>query len=358
MMFPFLLFCGIILISQSSESKIRIIHADYNIGKKINGEQLRVLKGAVHVVKDTINMFCDSAYYFDSRNVLELFGRIKVINGQRIVRSRRMKYFQNRNVIECIGDVKVTSSSDSLFTQRLVYNFDEEDASFAQDVYIWSKSENVVITGDYGYFNNQSNYFRVTQIGHFKQIDSTNKDTLHVWADKLEYFGDSLNYTIASDSVRIKQNSFIAHCDSSWYFTETEKSVLKGNPKVWFGKSILTGEIINASFDSTDLKYIYIVGKAVAKTLSDTSSTQYNILTGKSIEFFIENKEPQMIIARDNASSIYYLEEEQETGSNYSTSDSIFVYFKKGVLDSINIIGGAQGTYYPNSYKGEKTFDQ
>ena len=131
---------------------------------------------------------------------------------------------------------------------------------------------------------------------------------------------------------------------------------LKGNPKAWFDKSELTGSIIKAKFDSTDLKHIEVTGKAQAKTLKDSSETEYNILKGKRIEFFIEEKKPKLVIARDNATSLYYLSEQNDSGINYSTSDSIFVFFKEGELDSIQIMGGAQGTYYPDSYKGERTF--
>ncbi len=341
-----------------SDSKITIIHADYNIGKKVNGQQLRVLKGSVHVVKDTINMFCDSSYYYDSRNILELFGRVKVINGERTIRAQKMKYFPNKDIIECDGNVKVTSSKDSLFTQSLVYNLKKQDASVAKEVYLLSKAEKVVITGNYGYFNTQTNYFRVTETGHFTRVDSANGDSLQVWAEKLEYFGDPFNNTLATNNVSIKQNNFKAKCDSFWYFIKTEKSILKGKPNVWFDKSELTGDIVNATFDSTAIKNIYIVGNAVAKTMKESSTTDFNILTGKSIEFFIKDRQPQIIKARNNASSIYFLEDETESGSNYSTSDSIFVYFKQGVLDSINILGGAQGTYYPDTYKGEKSFEQ
>lgn len=352
-----LTFWSLLFIPQS-DSKIRIIHADYNLGKKINGEQLRILKGSVHVVKDTTNMFCDSAYYYDSRNILELFGKVKVINGKRTIRSKKMIYFPDDNIVECLGNVKVTSAKDSIFTQKLIYNLEKKEASATREVFIWSKDENTVITGDNGYFNNQTSYFRVTQNSHFIQIDTTTLDTFQVWAKKLEYFGDPLNHSLATGGVIMKQDNFTAHCDSSWFFVDTEKSLLKGNPKIWFDKSELMGDVVHATFDSTSLKYIYIVGNAVAKTLNDTSKSEYNILTGKTIEFFIENKQPQIIVARSNASSVYYLENETETGSNYSTSDSIFVYFKVGELDSINIVGGAQGTYYPDSYKGEKTFDQ
>lgn len=352
---PALLFVGLILMSQSqSKSKIRIIHADYNLGRKVNNEQLRILKGSVHVIKDTVQMFCDSAYYFEQRNVLELLSNVVVNNGSRKVKANKIFYYPDDDLTECIGNVRATSDQDSLYTKRLVYNLDMKDATATGDVYLWSKKEKTIVTGQQGYFNDTRSYFRITENSHFMQIDTTTQDSFQVFSEILEYYGDTLNYAYAVDSVKISQGDFLAHSDTAWYYNKSEIAWLKGNPIAWIEKSELTGSLIKAQFDSTDLKHINVSGQAKAKTLQDSSETDYNILTGKSIEFFIENKKPKLIIARDNATSLYYLSEQNDQGVNFSTSDSIFVFFKEGELDSIEIIGGAEGIYYPDSYKGEK----
>ena len=63
---------------------------------------------------------------------------------------------------------------------------------------------------------------------------------------------------------------------------------------------------------------------------------------------------PEKVIARRNAISVYQIEEEKiNQGTNSASSDSIIVYFKTGELDSISIIGGTEGIYYPAEWKGE-----
>jgi len=352
---PVLLFAGMMLLSQSqSKSKIRIIHADYNLGRKVDNQQLRILRGSVHVVKDTVQMYCDSAYYYEQRNVLELMGRVKVNNGHRIVRANKIIYFPDDDLTECLGNVRATSTNDSLYARRLVYNLEKKDATASGDVYLWSKKDYTEVTGQHGYFNDANSYFRVSKNSHFTQIDTASQDSFQVFSEILEYYGDSLNYAYAVDSVKISQGEFLAHSDTAWYYNKTEIAWLKGNPVAWIEKSELTGTLIKAQFDSTELTHIDIIGNARAKTLQDSSETDYNILTGKSIEFFIEEKKPKLVIARDNATSLYYLSEQNDKGTNYSTSDSIFVFFKEGELDSIEIIGGAEGIYYPDDYKGER----
>jgi lipopolysaccharide export system protein LptA len=354
---PVLVFAGLLLLSQSNtKSKVRIIHADYNQGRKENNEQLRILKGSVHVVKDTIQMFCDSVYYYEQRNVWELMSNVRVSNGHRKIKANKIIYFPDDDLTECLGNVRASSAKDSLFSRRLIYNLKKKDAKANGDVYLWSKNDNAIVTGQKGYFNDAQSFFRVSQKSHFLQIDSASKDSFQVFSEILEYYGDTLSYAYALDSVKIVQGNFLAHCDSAWYYNKSQTAWLKGNPIAWIEKSELTGTVIKAQFDSTTLKHIDVLGKGQAKTLQDSSETEYNILKGKTLEFFIEEKKPKLVIARDNATSLYYLSEQNDKGVNYSTSDSIFVFFKEGELDSIEIMGGAEGIYYPDTYKGERVF--
>ena len=63
---------------------------------------------------------------------------------------------------------------------------------------------------------------------------------------------------------------------------------------------------------------------------------------------------PDRVIARRNAISVYQIEEDKiKQGTNSASSDSIIVYFKEGEADSISIIGGTEGIFYPADWKGE-----
>jgi len=357
MTIPFFLFIAIVVISQSN-SKIHIIHADLNLGRMVNNEQLRILKGSVHVVKDTVHMYCDSAYYFETKNTLELLGSVIVDNGHRTIKAKKVIYFPDDNLTECIGFVRATSEEDSLFTHRLIYNLDRKEASANDSVFLWSKKEHVTITGKYGYFDETNGYFRVKTNAHFIQVDSASNDSFQVTAEKIEYYGDTLNYAFASDSVKIWQGNLKAFCDSSWYYSKTEIAWLRGNPITWFDNNELKGKEIKVKFDSSDVERLNVYGEAQAKTINDSVKNEYNLLKGKSIEFFITDNQPELVISRLNASSKYFLNQDADQGSNYSTSDSIYVFFKSGKLDSIEIIGGAEGIYYPDSYKGERKFGE
>jgi hypothetical protein len=126
------------------------------------------------------------------------------------------------------------------------------------------------------------------------------------------------------------------------------------NPIAWQGASEMVGEKIDFTLDSLKINQIYLYEKAQISTLADSLEKKFNILRGKSIQISMLDAAPERIIARRNAISIYRIEENDiKQGTNSASSDSIIVYFKTGEVDSISIIGGTEGTFYPANWEGD-----
>ena len=223
LLIPVFIFLAIILIAQK-ESKLKIIHADYNLGRKVNDKQLRILKGSVHIVKDTIQMYCDSAYYYEDVNRLELLSRVRIINGKRTIKSKKVIYFPDDDLIECLGNVRASSPQDSLFAHRLVYNLAKKEAITSGDIYLWSKTDKSYLTGQKGYFNEDDNYFRITENSHFVQIDSVSSDTFNIYSQILHYYGDDQNYALAIDCVQIVHSRTRQNCGTIYYESKRTKA--------------------------------------------------------------------------------------------------------------------------------------
>ncbi len=343
------------LLLSFSVTRIQIIHADINRGRMINGEQRRILSGHVHVRNDTTHIYCDSAIFFEKRNILELMGNVLLDNGHRRLMARRVRYYPNLDKAVCEQDVRVSGKSDSLFADRLTLFLKTSSGHATGHVFLLDKNRHSNITGDTAQFDKITKNFLCRGNARFFKKDSSDTDPLIVTADKIRYMGGESPRASAMDSVTIIQGTFKSKSDSAVYFTKREQADLTGHPRVWVEKSTLQAKRILADFDSSRVKHIYLETKAKAISLVDSVKMNYNVLQGKIIEFFLTDAKPDSIISRNNASSIYFLEQNGEPqGSNYATSDSIFVYFKDNKPDSIEIIGGAQGTFYPTDYKGAK----
>ncbi len=343
----------------ASNDRLDLIHADKNTGKKIGSEQLRILSGNVHFVQDTLSMFCDEAVFYEIQEKLEFRGNVLIDNRQRKIRADKIVYYPKTKLAVCTGKVKITGENDSLYAEHFTYNFEHKDASGRKNLYILDRTNNVQIWGDRGVYDQNKNYSMVEQNARLMKIDTASSDTLIIKGRRLEYFDVEDNRrAVVQDSVIILQGGLKAQCDSAVYYPDLNIGWLKMKPIAWYENNELSGVEMKVHFDSLKVRDIYVYGDGIAKSLADSAKGRYNELKGKSIEFQIENDKPKTIIARDNAISLYYLKEkENDQGSNFATSDSIFIHFKNGELDSINIIGGSEGIFYPENYKGEMGFE-
>jgi len=348
---PFLLWT----VLAFSATRLQVIHADVNQGRMINGEQRRILSGNVHVLNDTTHIYCDSAIFFEKRNVLELVGNVVLDNGHHRLLAQKVTYYPDLDKAVCEQNVRVSSSKDSLFADALTLWLNTSSGNANGHVLLWDKKRRSKISGDHADFKKMSKHFKCWENARFFKKDSNDNAPLIVTAASIRYLGGEQPKAIAVDSVTISRGTFKSHSDSAVYLSKSEQAVLTGQPQAWIDKSTMQAERILADFDSSKVKHIYLSTNAKAVSLVDSLKKTYNVLQGKIIEFFLTDAKPDSIISRNNASSIYYLDKNgEQQGSNYSTSDSIFVYFKHGKPDSIEIIGGAQGTFYPDGYKGEK----
>jgi len=338
----------------SSDGRLHLVHADKTSGKMVDSERIHIWNGSVHAYQDTVTMFCDSAIFFESRDKAEFIGNVIINDGHHKLWANFIKYDTEFRIATCIGNVRISGTQDSLYADKFIYKFKEKSADGYGNVFIWDKDEGSKMWGDEGSYLNEKKESHINGNAKLLKPNENNLDTLIITAKKMDYFGIVPKKAIAIDSVRIFKNNLQAKCDSALYSITEEIVFLRVNPLAWQGDNKMSGLGIDLILDSLDLKEIMITGKGRIETLADSVTNQYNLLRGKSIQVQIEDDNPAKIIAWDNASSVYLVEEELEKqGTNAASSDSITIFFKEGSPDSINIAGGTEGTFYPADYKGE-----
>ncbi|NOX89258.1 MAG: hypothetical protein GXO77_09530 [Calditrichaeota bacterium] len=353
LIFLFLLFP--LSAQTSSDQGIELIHADRHIGKKVNGEQLRIFEGNVHFRQDTIQMWCEKAVMYEKSDKIDFLGNVIITDNLRTIRAAKIEYFWESRQAYCYDRVRIKSKDDSLFARFLEYNFKSGEVLARGDVYLFNRENLTSIWGKEGIYKPKEKFSQVAGNAHLMKLDTSSLDTMHIYADILQYFNrDSEKVAIALGSVRIAQGNLKAVADTAFYYVDKQIAVLNYNPQAWYEDSEMKSLQMVVHFDSLRLREITLKGKAVAKTVADSTTDEYDILKGKLIRFYIKDKKPERIIAIDNASSLYYVTEESaEKGANYATADTIKIFFTAGKLDSISIIGGARGTYYPEKFKKE-----
>ena len=357
--FLFLLILILNPILLQADTGLELIHADKQVTKEVNGELLNVFEGKVHFRQDTMEMFCDDAILYEQKNKLQFNGNVLITDSHSRIRAQKINYFTETRIAYCYDYVRIKAPNDTLYAEYLKYDFKTGEADAHTNLYMFNIENNVQIWGQEGSYNPNTKHNQIRENARFIKVDTTSGDTLNITAFQLEYYGGEEKRAVATDSVIILQGALKAVCDSAVYHTETEFVSLYGSPYAWYKENELSGVFMQARFDSLKLQDIIVSEEAKAISPADSISEKENILKGNKIHFEIENNKPKLVTATDNATSIYYLqtEDNKNQGCNYATSDTILVYFAEGKLDSITIKGGSEGIYYPNEFKGKKVFE-
>jgi lipopolysaccharide export system protein LptA len=347
-------FTSFATLLSAGENLLYLVHADNSQGRVVEGERVRILTGNIEVYQDTLRMYCDEATFYENRSQAIFVGNVLIDDGHHKLRANRIVYSTDSRMAECTGQVRIGGINDSLYAEKFIYTFKERNAEGEKNLFIHDKQNQVKIWGDAGKYISADRYSKVTGHARFEQVNPDHPDTLLITANILEYFGEEPRRAYAVNEVTIYKDQVKATCDSATYRISEELVQLRINPLAWQGQNEMKGRTIDMLLDSLKVKAIHIEDNAHVKSLADSTQNKYNHLKGKSIQITLENGQPQQIIARKNAISVYVaIEDSLNQGTNSSSSDSILVFFNGGKIDSIAIIGGTEGIFYPPDFKGE-----
>ncbi len=354
----FAIFIWSATIVSASDGRLHLVHADRTTGLVINNEQVRVLLGNVYAYQDTLNIWCDKAEFYEAREQAHFIGNVLLNDGHHRLRADEIYYYSRERKADCRGDVRIGGENDSLFAQRFIYYFKAKNAIAEKDVFMLDRANNAEITGEKARYDSQSRHSVITKNARLKMVQSES-DTLLIFSDRMEYFGNEPRKALAMDSVKIFRGNLRANCDSAAYLVDEEKVWLEKNPVAWQDDNRMTGNQIFLRMDSVAVNEIILYKDAEMLSKADSLTQRKNLLSGKNIRVKMKEKKVDRIIARDNARSRYVLfEDDVERGTNSASADSIIIYFRESEMDSIIIIGGTEGVFLPPDFKGEVKGDQ
>ncbi len=336
-----------------SSSRLELIHSDISRGIVRDGIPLKILEGNVHARQDTLELLCDKAVYNERDQVIHLNGNICLSRGKDTLIAKDVRYFEISKIAIAEGDVKVYRLNQRMLSDYLEYHYDSDQIRARGNLYL-SDFENLVnITADAGEYIPDQKYTYVINNAHLWRYDSTSTDTMHIYSHQLKYYFGDVRRAVAKDSVHIFQANLQAVCDSATYFIDDDVIYLESNPQATQDNNNMYGNQMRLILNDRKLEKIIVSGSAQAISLVDSVLKKENRLSGHEIIMFISDRKLEKIYAISNARSLYYLKEkEEDRGINVASADTIKAFLKDNELDSIAVIGGAEGVFYPHDYQG------
>lgn len=384
---PILLLMIFIIVSFSFPQQSDLIilqNADVFAGKRLdNGEDVRELTGNVQFKQSNTRVWCDKAIQYLNRNELDLIGNVKITRDTVTLTSKRGRYYGNSHKADGEGNVRLKTPNVTLYADFGTYYLDEKRAFFQRNVRIVDsatviyseqltyfekerKSEallnvkivnaedNFTMFGDHLIHSDSTRYSRMTENPRLIQIDTSENgeiDTLAVKSLIMESFDDSSKKMVVSDSVVIVRGAIAARSGLVKFLRQNETIELYNRPIVWYEENQVTGDTIFLTLEKNRLKTASIKTRAFVLSLSDSLFPQrFNQLTGRMIRMTFRMNKLQETYVERNAISLYFLYNDSTgNGVNRTSGDAITMSFNDGKPNTIHIIKGIEGSYFPEN---------
>ncbi|MCX7984084.1 MAG: hypothetical protein N3A63_04170 [Bacteroidetes bacterium] len=355
-------------------------------GKMVGDEEVRELIGNVHFTQPTKNggrvyVWCDRAIRYMVQNRLELYGNVKVQEGEAILTSNEGFYNANTRVMEVHTgvrlqqgvkvltarhgiyyvdekwsyfhtDVRVEDSSTVITCYELWY-FEREARSVARDsVHIYNKVSKYHIYGDSLEYREKESLSIIPKNPRLVKIDTTNQgviDTTVVESTTMKFFQAPEEKLLALGNVQMARSDLATKCNYAMYLRMADSILLTNAPIVWSGNNQVTGDSIFVKIEQNELRRVTVHGHAMAISLSDSlTPTRFNQLSGKYLTMYFRDNTLQHIDVQRNAMSFYYVfDNSVPNGANKISGEHIEIVFEEGEVATLRVHRGVEGQYIP-----------
>lgn len=350
------------------------------------------------IAKDGNVMYTKSANYDLNSRIIDFTGNVKIDNAEYTVEGVNIIQNQNTNTATFNGPTTITNKQDPtryVYTEKGTYNMNSKEVYLKKNSRIHYNGK--ILTGDDLYFNQitgfgtgkgnvtlrdpkENRYMKGGYGEIYEKKDSAmmtdkpyavkilEKDSMYFSAEKL------LAYQKIDEIDPLKKKSFLRAFKKarmfktniqlrtdSLSFNETDGIMhLNGNPIAWSDEKQVTGDKIEAYFD-TEKEYIdslRVIGNAFAISKADSLNMkdEFNQVKGKLMIIYYKENQINLAKVIGNAQAITYADDTNEKtkeveriGVALSTCGTIEAEFEERRVQIISCNVGANTDIYPMS---------
>lgn len=296
------------VFSQNVEKRqILIKNADQLYAQRINGEDIQRLIGKVVFQHEGSTMYCDSAVFNTTKNMLEAFGRIHLEQGDTLdLYGDVLKYNGDTKIADISGRVRLIDPNVNMTTTKLTYNRTSGIASYPDSAVTISNKDR--LRSKKGYYNTHTQEFA------FKENVVIENPEYTIYTDTLiQNTKTDVSYFKGPTEITSK-DSYI-YCENGWYDKKNDICQFNENAYVTAENNIMKGDSL-----------YYERGNGYGKAIGNVSiedTVEKIIVTGHFAESF---RNIEKYIVTDSAQMIQVFETDSlfmHADTLYATEDSL-----------------------------------
>ena len=346
----------------------------------LDGEKVTSLSGDVRIVRDSLEVLCDSALFYQDAGQYDFFGDVRMVRNTTVLTCQSSFYNEvtgdaefHRNVRVLDGETVATSSRGEMendgerlllirdarlvtpqyvvWADTIVRHGETEEGEAFGAVRIIDPEAESLVTGGHAVFSSDGGT-AVVDRGPEMTSREQGRDPLIATAREMHFQRDE-SIVVMVDSVRIRQGRSTAFADSATIYGR-EHVVLRGSPSLDDGvSSVMTSEQIEFFYAMNELDRIKLSGGArIIDTAPEALSEIYaglppaNELSGDTITLDMEDGQPGRALVLGDSRSIYVPQDSpDEVAFNDVSGDTIVIDFIERRIDQVDVLGNTSGTY-------------
>ena len=269
------LIVSLLMIAFASAQAQKKVQLQKGAGKLIggirNGERIERVIDNVVFVQNTTTIYCDSAWFYRSKNMIEAFGRVRIVEGDSVtITASRLEYDGNKKRAKLRHNVVFTKlATATLYTDFLDYDRVVNEAFY----YNGGKLVDSIntLTSRKGYYKVNSN------LAAFKKdVNVSNPDYSMV--------ADSLQYNSKSKTIFFISETTVTHKDSSSFIYKSGRynTITKTSSIDQGLAQSQRYELKGKTYDLDDNRKMYKVRGDVVMTYKDENLKIY----GQAADYF------------------------------------------------------------------------
>jgi len=301
-----------------SDERLRLIQADILENIIENGTSVQILTGDVIFKKGDLTLFCDLARYTERTGQGYLIGHAKAENDSSFLTADTLHFDSPNDKLTAKGNSHAWDKEYDLTSNLIIYYTESDSGTAIGNAELQQKNQNITA------------------------------DTL-TYSQPVKKNG--ANYTARGNVVIISANRTIT-CGKAHYKFDKEVAHLTIEPKVTSEEDILQGDELIAHFKEEELHYLFIPSGAKASSIHENKALgKYkDDMTGNILKAYFQEGKLDSIRLEGMATTLYHVfEDSLFQGTNVTSGDTISLQFDEQELQEILVLGGARGTYTPDT---------
>ena len=325
-------------------------------GKYYPDLDIAVFQNKVVLNNKDFDLFSDTLKYETVNKIAYILGPSDIIQDSTRIYSEYGWYNTIKDNAKLIDNSYLRDlEGRRLSADTLYYNQRTGDAEGFQNVALRDSAQSLLLTGNYGIYNEKNNKGFV--IDKATVIDFSSTDSTFITSDTIFYDSskDDNTQIKAYYNVQSWNIDFQSLCDSLHYNSSDSIVQMFGSPIIWNGRNQITGEKIKMYTKNETIDKVDVIGNAFIYSKNDTLAI--NQVSGKLITAYLTNGKLTKADVSGNAISVYFVEEDRDStqinepkeyvGINRAESSELRIFFgEKNQIRKISMTPNSNGVMY------------